>query len=184
MKVIETNGITHLEKLDESQEWYWGTDYACGDLWEAEQAFLDGKRFEPNRLVFVRYPDGTVFEPIKAQEDQYFGRPAYIDGAIHILLVDFEEKLIRILRCSQELNKISVVTELPLKEVKDCYNLMLDGPSIVLRRQGWENRFQIIWPEKVDFCIGNKESFLYREGDKLYFSEWHEDPDNQKWVLR
>ena len=47
MKVINTNGITDLEKFDTSEEWYWGTDYACGDLYEAEDVFLMGKRFEP-----------------------------------------------------------------------------------------------------------------------------------------
>ena len=31
MKIIETKGITYLEKLDHSQEWYWGTDYSMGD---------------------------------------------------------------------------------------------------------------------------------------------------------
>ena len=39
MKVIETNGITHLEKLNHNEEWYWGTDYIIGDLYEAEEVY-------------------------------------------------------------------------------------------------------------------------------------------------
>ena len=38
MKRIETQGITYIEPLDCSRgEWYWGSDYASGDLYEAEE---------------------------------------------------------------------------------------------------------------------------------------------------
>ena len=37
MKIIETNGITYLEKFDCCSEWYWGTNYTSGDLYEAEE---------------------------------------------------------------------------------------------------------------------------------------------------
>lgn len=92
MKIIETNGITYLEKFDGCSEWYWGTNYTNGDLYEAEEIYLSGKEIKPNRLIFVHYPDGTVFEPIKSDRSQYFGMPAYVDGSIYILLVSFEEK--------------------------------------------------------------------------------------------
>lgn len=32
MKIIETNGITYLEKFDCCSEWYWGTNYTSGAL--------------------------------------------------------------------------------------------------------------------------------------------------------
>ena len=42
MKRIITNGITDLEPLAGSSEWYWGADYASGDLYEAEELFRSG----------------------------------------------------------------------------------------------------------------------------------------------
>ena len=39
MKRITTNGITNLEPLTGSREWYWGADYASGDLYEAGGTF-------------------------------------------------------------------------------------------------------------------------------------------------
>ena len=54
---------------------------------EAEEIFLSGKSFNPNRLIFVHYPYGNIFEPMKSEEGQYFGMPAYIEGSIYILLV-------------------------------------------------------------------------------------------------
>ena len=180
MKVIETNGITHLEKFDTSSEWYWGTDYACGDLYEAEEVFQMGKRFEPNRLIFVHDPEGTVYEPIAAKEKQYFGTPACIEGKIYFLLVNFEEKMIRVF---EFLQKEAVMTvEISLDEVKDCYNLGIAASPMMIVRQGGEDRFQVIWPEKADFPIGARESFGKRVDDKLYFSEWHEDPGYREEV--
>ena len=182
MKVIETNGITNLEQFDTSQEWYWGTNYTSGDLYEAEEIYNSGKRFEPNRLIFVHYPDGTVFEPIGAKENQYFGRPACIEGVIYILLVKFDEKVIQLFQCSDDMRDISVKTEIPLNEVKDCYNLGIDGNPVMITRQGYKEDFQVIWPEQVAFEIGRRECFICREADKLFFSEWSEDTDYREWV--
>lgn len=182
MKLIETQGITHLEKFDSCLEWYWGTDYANGDLYEAEETFLMGEPCSPNRLIFVHYPDGTVYEPIKPRKNQYFGTPAYINGFIYILLVSFEEKAIRVFRCSNDRNEVILCIEISLHIVKDCYNLKIDGEPLMLTRQGAENHFQILWPDEIDFCIGNRECFLFRQGDKLYFSEWHEDPDYREEI--
>ena len=41
-KKVDTQGITYLELLSGSREWYWGTDYIHGDLYEAEELFRDG----------------------------------------------------------------------------------------------------------------------------------------------
>lgn len=182
MKIIETNGITYLEKFYCCSEWYWGTNYTSGDLYEAEEIYLSGKEIEPNRLIFVRYPDGTVFEPIKPDKSQYFGMPAYVNGSIYILLVSFKEKKIRIYQCSPNMDNIVLTVELPLNTVKDCYNLKIDGNPLMLTRQGGENRFQIIWPDQVEFDIGIRESFCFKRDDKLYFSEWHEDPDYREEI--
>ena len=182
MKIIETNGITYLEKFDCCSEWYWGTNYTNGDLYEAEEIYLSGKEIEPNRLIFVHYPDGTVFEPIKPDKSQYFGMPACIDGSIYILLVSFKEKKIRIYQCSPNMDNIVLTVELPLNTVKDCYNLKIDGNPLMLTRQGGENRFQIIWPDQVEFDIGIRENFCFKRDDKLYFSEWHEDSDYREEI--
>ena len=52
----------------------------------------------------------------------------------------------------------------------------------VITRQGGENRFQIIWPDQVEFDIGIRENFCFKRDDKLYFSEWHEDPDYREEI--
>ena len=184
MKRIEAQGITYIEPLDGSRgEWYWGTDYASGDLYEAEELFRDGHPVNRNKLIFVRYPDGRAVQPIAAKQGQYFGRPIFYQGKITILLVDFPVGQIRILQYEDALKQMSTLVEIPLSTVKDCYNLMLKAEPLMLIRQGMDDQFQIIWPERAAFPIGERESFLFREEKRLYFATWREEPEYQEEIL-
>lgn len=183
MKRIETQGITYIEPLDGSCEWYWGTDYTSGDLYEAEELFHDGHPVNQNKLIFVRYPEGRAVQPIRAEQGQYFGRPIFYQGKITILMVDFPAGVIHIKQFDDVLDQISTLVEIPLSVVEDCYNLMLKTAPLMLTRQGHDSRFQIIWPERVTFAIGERESFAFRDGEKLYFSAWQEDPEYQEETI-
>lgn len=183
MTVIETNGITYIELLAENSEWYCGTDYANGDLYEAEEVYRDGKKIRTNRVIFIHHPDGKLVEPITLHENQYLGRPTQIDGIIYMLFVDFDKQFIRIIDCGAAFEDIRTKAELPLSEVKDCYNLLLHGSPLMLTRQGGDNEFEVIWPEKLSFSINPEESFIYRKGDKLIFTKWYEDPDYREEIV-
>lgn len=209
---IKTDGITNLERLEGTDRWYWGTDYASGDLYEAEELFRSGHEINKNRLIFVSYPQGQIYEPVKAKQGQYLGRPVCYQKEIFWLVVDFPEHKILIYKCSADMDKAEIYVKRSLDEVKDCYNLMLVTEPLTLCRQGHENRFQIVWPQKGDFCIDSRESLYLRDKDKLIFSKWYEDcgyyeetivrkyptgevlekydgtfmamPDGQKWMLK
>ncbi|MCQ2479875.1 MAG: hypothetical protein MJ120_04465 [Clostridia bacterium] len=182
MKIIETKGIQFIEHLAEESEWYCGTDYSCGDLYEAEEIYYSGKAVKPNRLIFIHHPSGQLFEPIILKENQYFGRPTEIDGIIYILLVDFVEKKTIIKKCENDFKSINTFVELPLKGEEDCYSLLLHGYPLMLTRQRGST-FEILWQDNVSFPIGETEAFLYKEGERLYFSRWLEDPDYREEVV-
>lgn len=183
MKKIDIQGITYIESLAGSSEWYWGSDYIHGDLYEAEELFKMGHKVKSNRLVFVHYPDGSVVEPIKLQAGQYFGRPVYDNNNIVMLYVDFPYKQINLIQYNDKSGKTAPLTAVPLENVKNCYNLLLNQSPLMLTRQGRENTFEIIYPEKTEFAIGACESFYFREGDKLFFSAWYEDSDYREEVI-
>lgn len=183
MKIIETNGITFLEHLAENSEWYCGTDYASGELYEAEEVFLKQGTVKPNRVIFLHHPDGELVEPIRLEENQYFGRPTQIDGSIYLLIADFGRKLIRILDCGSTFEEIKTVVEISLTEAEDCYNLILHGNPLMLTRQGGDHLFEVIWPEEISFPVGDTEAFLYKEGEKYVFSRWMEDPDYREEIV-
>ena len=75
------------------------------------------------------------------------------------------------------------MAEIPLSTVKDCYNLMLETAPLMLARHGMEDSFQLIWPERVSFPVGERESFLLREGGRLYFSTRQDEPEYHEEVL-
>lgn len=183
MKSINTQGITYFEQLDGSCKWYWGTDYIHGDLYEAEELFEEKHKIKSNTLLFIHYPDGEVIEPIKPQDGQYFGRPIYYDSHIIILLVDFNNQQIKLEQYDETIAAISLIASILLSDVRDCYNLMLHTSPLMLTRQGNENKFEIIYPNKVQLDIDNNESFCFRKDEKLYFSAWFEDEDYREEVI-
>ena len=184
MKRIETQGITYIEPLDGSRgEWYWGTDYASGDLYEAEELFRDGHPVNQNKLIFVHYPDGRAVQPIAAKQGQYFGRPIFYQGKITILLVDFPAGIIDVTQFDDALGQVSTLAEIPLSTVEDCYNLMLKTEPLMLTRAGMDNKFQIIWPESAAFQTDGRGALLFRSGEDLYFSSWEEDPEYREETI-
>lgn len=183
MKKIDTHGITNLEPLDGSCEWYWGTDYTHGDLYEAEELYRRHHSVSCNRLVFVHYPDGRVVEPIKIADGQYFGRPVSWDGNIQILMADFPKSQLCVFQYDDTANQVAQTVSLPLTEVEDCYNLLLRQSPLMLTRQANDGKFQIIWPEKVEFDIDETESFFDRKDGRLYFCRWYEEPDYREEIV-
>lgn len=183
MKRIVTNGIANLEPLTGSRDWYWGADYASGDLYEAEELFRSGHPIRRNRLLLVRRPEGTVYEPVRTEPGQYLGRPVYHDGQVVLLLVDFPKSEIRILAFRETNGTTEPLAVLPLSIVTDCYNLMLEASPLLLTRSAHDNKFQILWPERRDFAVEDNEYFAFLEGNKLYTSVWYEDPDYREEVL-
>ena len=183
MQEVNTRGITYIEPLVGCNEWYWGTDYIHGDLYEAEEVFRDGHPISRNKLLFVHDPDGRVVQPVVAREGQYLGNPVYYDGRIAILMVDFPAGQIIVTQFDRALKHMTERTELPLSAVKDCYNLLLKTAPLMVTRQGSEDTFQIVWPESVSFEIGERESFWVRSGDKLYFSTWCEEPEYREEII-
>ena len=184
MKIIQADGITNINKLKNSGGWYWGTDHTSGDLYDAEELFRAEHKICCNRLIFLHFPDGRMVEPIKAMAGQYFGNPVFYQDQVYFFIVDFPVEKIQISRWNPDTNIVDHVTELPLSSVIDCYNLTLyAGKELMLLRQGGGEPFQIIWPEKAEFSIGERESFEFRDEDRLYFSRWEENPDYREEVV-
>ena len=186
MKTIETGGIIYIDLVPSgTEEWYYGISYEHGDLYEAEEVFRAGHPVEGRDLCLIHYPDGEIFRPVPKAAGSYSESPVYYNGKIYILNVEFGKSLIQIIEFDCSSRSTEILTELPLAMVKDCYNLRLDAAPLTLSRQCvGSNEFEIIWPEKVRMEMGDHDSFFLRDGDKLYFSRWHEegeDTDYKYW---
>jgi len=187
MNTIKIDGLVdgYPEPIDGTSEWYYsqkGTDDFL-DLYEAEEIVKDGHAFGGMNCHLIHFPDGEVFSPFELRENFYVEAPVWDDGKFYFLCVDFSKKTIQIYCYYPEDKKLELIEKLPLDCVKDCYNLKLNVSPLMLGRDANECVFQIIWPEKISFSIGSTESLMFRDGDYLYFSEWHEDPDYHEYVI-
>lgn len=44
---------------------------------------------------------------------------------------------------------------------------------------------EIVWPEQLRLAVEDRETLNFRDGDKLYFTVWYEDPDyREETVVR
>ena len=179
MRIIDTDGINYIEPVENSTQWYWGTDCTGGDLFEAAELFEDGHC--GGRLVFIHRTDDRVVEPISRRRGQYFGKPVFYNGSLMILRADFLRDTVNIIEFNE--NGLSEIADITLSEIEDCYNLMLNTSPLMLTRCANDNKFQILWPEKKDIKIGDTEAFFAREDDMLYFSQWYENPDYHEEIV-
>ena len=183
MKRIDTRGIQYLEAVEGTAEWYFAISYPAGDMYEAEELYQDGKEVEGTVLLLVHYPDGKIYQPVAEKKSQCLGRPVFSEGSLCFAGVDFAQGNVKVYGFNGETAEVTVLHEMPLSEIKSCYNLMVHGRTVMLSRQGPGNEFEIYWPERKSLNIGITESFFYREDNRLYFSRWYEDPDYREELI-
>lgn len=183
IREIRLDGIGYLEPVEGTAAWYCGSDYVHGDLYEAEELYNDGHEIDSNRLVFVSYPEGCVYEAGERKKGRYFGRVWYAEGDLFFIMADFPEGIISLMRFDTEKRTSVTEAEIPRNGIKDCYNLMPAGSPPMVIRQGNEGFFEMVWPEQKTFPIENTETFNFRDGDRIYFTAWYEDPDYREETI-
>ena len=187
MKFRKIEGLQDVcpERIEGTDEWYCckiAKNCFC-DLYEAEEIVKSGQVYEGMTCVLIHYPDRNVYYPFVTKENVYVDAPVYWDGALYFLVVDFTEKKIGIVAFDTAMYEIQTVEEFSLDEVENCYNLMLRVAPVVLVRDGNKNVLDVIYPEKKQFKMSNHEVFLFKDEEKMYFSEWQEDPEYREMVV-
>ncbi|MBE6043158.1 MAG: hypothetical protein E7216_02735 [Clostridium thermopalmarium] len=187
MNITKIKGISNCypEIIVGTNEWYSCSESKGSfcDLYEAEEIINSGKVFQGMNCHLIHFPSGKVYSPFKMQENVYVEKPIWNNGELNFLVINFNTRLLNILKYIPEKQKLERLVELSLSEVKDCYNLKLEIMPLTLGRSGNDGFYQIIWPEKKNITIGETETVLFRDGDKLYLSEWYENPEYHENVI-
>ena len=76
IREIRLGGIGCLETIEGTDEWYCGSDYVHGDLYEAEELYQDGHEIDANRL----YQEGTDV-PLSLEDFQSYAAYCVTDTA-------------------------------------------------------------------------------------------------------
>ena len=177
-KQFHLDEINGLRSIDGTNNWYYGVDLNQGDIYEVQEIISAGHSFAGGRMVFISFPHGEVFEPIPKTESVAVGdHVIFFEDKLYWILADFSKNTVSIHSFDCMDHTESTIAELSLADIGSTYNLMLHAYPLCLTRQGPDDSFDIFWPERVSFNIGTRESFFLREGDRLYFNEWFEDPE-------
>lgn len=174
-----------MEQIEGTGEWYYCKqceDTFC-DLYEAEEIIKDKGEFSGATCYLIHYPDGEVFRPFEMRKNVYVEAPVFDNGRIGFLEVDFSLRKINIYHYIPEEKKLVRLAELLLESVVDCYNLNLKSTPLILGREGNEGKYEIIWPVKKTIHIGDRESLMFRNDERLYFIDWYEDPEYHEEVV-
>ena len=185
MKEINVSGITYLNQIEGTDQWYYGLDYLSGDLYEAEEIFKLGREVQGSHLYLIHYPSGETYNPVPLKPFSSLGSPVYSDGIISFPEVDFRVDVVRVHSFDCKTRQTTVQTEIALSEFKDCYNLRLYVSPLMLCRHSNDGDFDIIWPVKKTIKTTVREALCFRDNDRLIFSRWEEDPDyREETVIR
>jgi len=181
MNYIKIEGLQDVypERIEGTSEWYCckiAKNCFC-DLYEAEEIVNAGNVYEGMTCVLIHYPDGQVYYPFVTKENVYVDAPVFWNDVLYFLVADFNEKSIQIVAFNTQDYEQKVVFELSLDEVENCYNLLLRVAPISLVRYSNDNVLEVLYPEKKSFKLGNNEGLMFRDEDRVYFSEWYEDPE-------
>ena len=187
MNIIKIKGISEAypEQIEGTADWYYckvGQDCWC-DLYEAEEIVKLNKTFSGMTCHLIHYPDGKVYSPFEIEENVYVEQPVWDNGKLYFLRVDFMKQIIRIYSYDPDDQILTLMKELLLDIVKDCYNLMLKVSPLMLCRYENDGNYEIVWPENKIIEIGDTETLLFRDGEDLYFSEWYENPEYHENVI-
>jgi len=183
MKELNTHQNYYMPPVPFSRdEWYYVLD-SDGDLYEAEELARDGRPVRGTHLYLIHYPDGRMVQPVPAREMAALGAPVCDGDVIAFPEVDFGARTISICRYHTLDGTLSREYVLSLDEVRDCYNLLLHGSPLFLSRQPNDGSFEILWPQRKTFAVAPRETLNLRDGEKLYFSTWYEDPDYREETI-
>ena len=181
MNYIKIEGIqdAYPERIEGTSEWYSckiATNCFC-DLYEAEEIVKAGNVYEGMTCVLIHYPDGQVYYPFVAKENVYVEAPAFCNGVLYFIVVDFAEKLLQVVAFNTEDFEQKVVFDCPLEEIPSCYNLRIDVAPAMLLCENENKMLEVLWPKKKTFKVNERQSLLFRDGDRVYFSEWFEETE-------
>ena len=184
MNIKKINNISSgvFERAEGSDKWYWCSDFT-GDLYEAEEIANQGKDFEGTDMSIIRYPDGKVFKPFEKKKNIYINNPVADGEALAFLAADFYMGFINIFRYFPERDFTETAAAMPIKSLRNCYNLRLvTSPLTLCGGDCYDGKIEIVWPEKAVFDVSEKEILICRDNDIFYFNEWFEDPEYREEI--
>ena len=180
MNTVEIKGLTGCfpERIEGTDKWYCAQECreAFCDLYEAEEIAASGREFCGMNCHLIEFPGGRVYSPFDTEQNIYVSAPVYHQGTFYFLRTDFSRRIAGIYSYAPSDSQPSLIDEIRLDDIEDCYNLRLTVWPVTLTRDDNTGTLQIIWPERTDIELDENETLMFRDGGRLYMSQWSEEP--------
>lgn len=181
MNKVEIKGLTGCfpERIEGTDKWYCAQKCreAFCNLYEAEEIAASGREFCGMNCHLIEFPGGRVYSPFDTEQNIYIDAPVYHQGNFYFLKTDFTRRIAGIYSYAPSDSKPALIDEISLDDIEDCYNLRLTVWPVTLTRDDNTGTLQIIWPERTDIELDENETLMFRDGGRLYMSQWSEEPD-------
>ena len=169
------------EKIAGTNEWFCGISPSqdASDIVEYNEEAVG------TRLLIFNI-DGTVIEPIKQTEKVLLEYPVYSNerNSFGLLRYDFNAEIIQMYEYFIQERKLSLLTELPLKEGGDLINLRIEKePFMLVKTNIHEDNVRFIYPMKATFPLESNEILFCIDGETLITTKWVEDPDYREEII-
>ena len=130
-----------------------------------------------NELSFFVYPEFRIYKPFKRMNGVYYQNMSvvYYERDVYFIQGDFNKNLINLFKWSPDCDFVELITSIDINEIS-LYNLRIHtSPVLICAEDIEKDTVEIYYPERISFHLNGKESFCYRDGERFYFSSWHEE---------
>lgn len=133
--------------------------------------------YQGNVIKFFDFETGNVYTPFEKKRNIIYGNPVYTDGYYYFLQGDYDKRILTLYRYIPD-EILEKETELNIDDV-NLYNLQIVGNKFHIISNGHiiseSEKFECYYPEKISFSVGDNESAMFIEDDKIYFEKWIEE---------
>ena len=159
----------YIEKIIGQERYAFSTsDYV--DFYEMIE-MSKGDGYQGMVIKFFDFETGNVYTPFEKKRNIIYGNPVYTDGYYYFLQGDYDKEVLTLYRyISGEI--LEKETELNIDDV-NLYNLHIMGNKVYVISNS--EKFECYYPEKISFSVGDNESAMFIEDDKIYFEKWIEE---------
>lgn len=173
MKIREIKGLLPFaySPIEGTDAWLYQVDTTV-DFYDNNMLAQIGENLAGSEIRFISYPQGQVYKPFEKIPGVYYDKPAYYEGRLYFIKVDFNEKTVALLKYFPEDNKSQ---ELFVDQIENInlYNLQLGLAPLSLYSHGESVDFY--YPQRLSLTKAYNEDFLFRLEDKFYFLAWVEE---------
>ena len=161
-------GFSNIEGTD---RWIYQVDTTV-DFYDNNMLAQIGTDLPGSEILFISFPEGKIYKPFEREKGIYYDKPAYFNGRLFFIKVDFNKREVFLLKYFEEENTCQELFTAAIDDI-DLYNLNLAKSPIMLYSQG--QSVEIYYPQRLSLKKEANESFIMRKDDDFYFYSWVEE---------